>query len=467
MLVKTAGVGAILGVLVAIDGFAATIETTTRDETPAALVYWCGGEIVRHMRATKGLDLVKMTAHTARQPQWWWLGTLLLIFGALTLAGCAGGATDNAGVNLGNGPLLAFIGGDGNLWLAKADGSSAHAVTVTQCPTTISCYGPPAWSPDGQSVALFGPEVGNQSNNVIYVYNRQGLLQQTIHPTNPLSFGRLLWSNDSKMVAYPGNPTTGGVTKGAPSYALVLLVVSSGAKSGAITLPSPSNAQCNDSPRGGPLGSLVERAVYGSTGQGLRDTLDWSADGQHILISGGDCNTQVAVVNRSGNSQTLAPLSSATSFVVQAQFSSDARQIVATETGANQDDLVTFNADGSGGKVIYTDTDAPPDFAPRLGAPSWSHDGKQIYFMRGTDIWAINADGSNAHQLIAGAAKGDPQKSEAAPLPSPDGAHLVWNELSLSASSGTPITALYSGDANGGNAKLIADGAVWAAYSAK
>ncbi|MBA3825167.1 MAG: PD40 domain-containing protein [Ktedonobacterales bacterium] len=399
--------------------------------------------------------------------------TVLLAIGALLslvlLAGCGGGATDGAGTNLGSGPLLAFIGGDGNLWLAKGDGSLAHAVTVTPCPVNQSCYGPPAWSPDGTSVALFGPDAATPSYKDIYVYNRQGLLQQTIHPVSPLAFGHILWSSDGKQVAYVGNPDALAAGKSqAPRYALVLMVVSSGAKAGAIILPSPGNAQCGSDPRGGPLGSLVERAVYGSTGQGLRDTLGWTPDGQKVAINGGSCGTQVQIVNRGGSAQLLVPVSDPNANnVVQAQFSPDGQHLLATQTSSQQDDILIYNADGSGGKSIYSDTSAPPAFTPRLGAPSWSADGKLIYFMHGESIWQIGADGANPHQLVAGSASGNAQKSEAAPLPSPDGQHLVWNELSLSVADNTARTELLGGDANGENAKVIADGGVWPAYSAK
>jgi hypothetical protein len=404
--------------------------------------------------------------HNKRTMPRLWL-TISALLSLMLLAACNDGS-DNGGINLGSGPLLAFIGGDGNLWLAKGDGSAAHAVTVANCLAGRACYGPPTWSPDGQSVAVFGPDASTPTNNDIFVFNRQGLLQQTIHPVSPLAFGRVLWSSDSKQVAYVGTPdSVTDPTNKAPRFALVLLVVSSGAKSGAIILPSPGSAQCASNPRGGPLGSLVERAVNGSTGQGLRDTLDWSTDGQHVAINAGNCGTETQVVDRNGNAQVLNPVNGATANIVQGLFSPDGKQLVATQTNSAQDDLLIYSADGSGGKSIYSDKDTPPTFAPRLGSPRWTADGKSIYFSRGESLWVINADGTNPHQLVAGVATGDPLKSEAAPLPSPDGQHLVWNELTLSASDNTPRSTLLCGDANGGNPKVVADGAYWPSYSAK
>ena len=394
------------------------------------------------------------------------LGALALV-GMLALAGC-GGDTDSAGVNLGSGPLLAFIGGDGNLWLARGDGTNAHAVTTTTCPPTINCYGPPTWSPDGTLVAVFGPDKTTPSQNDIYTYNRQGILQNTIAPPNPLAFGSLLWSADSKTVAYSGNPSGQTATKGASAqYAFIMLNASSGAKAGTIPLPAPTgaDAQCNDTPRGGSFGSLVDRAVNGDA-NGFRTTLGWSPDGSHILVSGGDCSLQVQLIDKSGAVQTLNPLTTAgNALVLQAAFAPDGQHIIATQTTASEDDLVLYDAAGNNGKVIYTDTVAPPAFAPRISSPTWSADGKTIYFMRGADIWSVRADGSNAQKLIAGATTGDPLKDEAWPQPSPDGKSLAWEELTLAASDNMPRSALYVGTASGGSPTLVENGAVWPVWS--
>src|SRR5579884_3942436 len=77
----------------------------------------------------------------------------VLILAALCLmvvAGCADSANSNPGTDLGSGPLLAYIGQDGNLWMSRADGGGAHAVTTVTCPQSSNCFGQPAWSPDGQ-----------------------------------------------------------------------------------------------------------------------------------------------------------------------------------------------------------------------------------------------------------------------------------------------------------------------------
>jgi Tol biopolymer transport system component len=399
---------------------------------------------------------------------WRGLGALALV-GMLALAGCGGGGnTDSAGVNLGSGPLLAFIGGDGNLWLARGDGTEAHAVTTTDCPPTVNCYGPPAWSPDGTLVAVFGPDKATPSQNDIYIYNRQGVLQNTIAPPNPLSFGSILWSADGKTVAFASDTNNPTATKGTSAqYAFIMLNALSGAKSGTITLPSPTGADatCSDTPRGGSFGSLVDRAVNGDV-NGFRATLGWSPDGSHILISGGACSTQVQLIDKSGNAQTLNPLTAdSKALVLQAAFSPDGQHIIATQTTTAEDDLILYDATGNNGKVIYADTDPPPAFAPRLSSPVWSADGKTIYFMRGADIWSVGADGANAQRLIAGAVSGATLKDEAWPQPSPDGKSLAWEELTLSSADNMPRSALYVGTITGGNPTLVDNGAVWPVWS--
>ncbi len=396
------------------------------------------------------------------------LGALALV-AMLALAGCGGGGTtDSAGVNLGSGPLLAFIGGDGNLWLARGDGTSPHAVTTTNCPPTINCYGPPTWSPDGTQVAVFGPDKTTPTHNDIYIYNRQGILQNTIAPPNPLSSGSILWSADSKTVAFAGEPSSQTTTKNAGAqYAIIILNAASGTQTGTIPLPAPTGADatCNDTPRGGSFGSLLDRAVNGDA-NGFRATLSWSPDGSHVLVSGGDCSLQVQLIDKTGTVQTLNPLTAGSkALVLQAAFAPDGQHIVATQTTDTEDDLVLFDAKGNNGKVIYTDTDAPPAFAPRISAPVWSADGKTIYFMRGADIWSVGADGSNAQKLISGAATGDPLKDEAWPQPSPDGKTLAWEELTLTAADNMPRSALYVGTLTGGNPVLVDNGAVWPVWS--
>ena len=56
--------------------------------------------------------------------------------------------------------------------------------------------------------------------------------------------------------------------------------------------------------------------------------------------------------------------------------------------------VFTMNADGTG-KNILTDDDGNR-------TPTWTCDGRQIYYVSQTDIWVMNADGSDKRQVTSG-----------------------------------------------------------------
>ena len=73
---------------------------------------------------------------------------------------------------------------------------------------------------------------------------------------------------------------------------------------------------------------------------------------------------------------------------------------VSIVNGQNQTQLKIMNADGSGQRVLSSDTRT-------LGAtvPTWSPSGQQIAFSRGNDgIYTLNADGTNVRQLTSSGA---------------------------------------------------------------
>lgn len=397
----------------------------------------------------------------ARGMRWGWQVVLLV---ALTLVGCSGNAAGNPGIDLGSGPLLAFIGNDGNLWLARGDGSGAHAVTTTSCPATINCFGPPAWSPDGKHIAVFGPI---KAGNAIYIYNRNGQWERTLLPLNPLSTGTVLWSHDGATIAYVGLPAPVAPTANDQpkpvSSQFTVLDARNGAKRSAVSLPSDASAQCPDNGRGGPLGSIVDHTINGFNG--LRDTLDWSPDGTAILISSGPCHTQVALVNRSSGAVTTLAGTAPNSLVLQAKFAADGQHIVAMQTTDQEDDLVLYDGHGGTPSVLLADTSAPPLFAARISSPVFAADGKTIFFMRGVDLWSVGSDGSHPQKLTSGDATGDPLRVETAPLPAPDGVALAWVEDSLPTTDTMPRTALMVGNASGQNVRMVAANAIWPAWS--
>ena len=394
-----------------------------------------------------------------------WQGVFALVaVTAMLVAGC-GDSSGNPGTDLGAGPLLAFIGQDGNLWMARADGTGSHAITTQTCPSTANCYGPPAWSADGQHVAIFAPSHSSQGN-VINIFNRLGLIENTLIPADPASFGPLLWSPDNKTIGYQGRAKLPSASDTTPQpTSLIVLNVVSRAQEAAVTLPAPKNADaaCSDEPFGGPLGSLIDHAIDGS--HGFRYSFDWSHDGSRFLVSSGQCALAVSVVNKADSSATTLATTTPDTTISQGAFAHDGQYIIATQQGKSSDALVVFDATGANGKVIYTDDLTPPTFTPRISSPVWSTTDQMIYFMHGADLWVVNVDSTNAHQLVAGATTGDPLKSEAQPLASPDGKSLAWMELTFSTTDNLPRTNLMVGNVDATQPHSVAPGAVWPSWS--
>ncbi|HEU4978379.1 MAG TPA: DPP IV N-terminal domain-containing protein [Solirubrobacteraceae bacterium] len=98
-------------------------------------------------------------------------------------------------------------------------------------------------------------------------------------------------------------------------------------------------------------------------------------------------------------------------------------------TGTSGDhDILVANADGSG-----TPTDLTSGSTDDETAPDWSPDGTKIAYARGSDIWVMNADGSNKTQLTTGGSY---------PRWSPDGTQVIYDAgggiYRIGATGGTP-----------------------------
>lgn len=369
----------------------------------------------------------------------------------------------NPGVDLGSGTLLAFIGNDGNLWLAQGNGDNSHAVTTAQCQPTATCFGPPVWSPNGQTIAAFGPNPTGTGNS-IDLFNRQGLLIRSLIPPDTQSFGSLLWLHDNTTIAFQGRTKQTSANQPSP-VAIILMNATTGQVNGTIPLPAPQNNDlvCSDSSQGSPISSLVDRAINGV--HGLRYSFDVTANDQAFMVSSGYCLSQVTLIQRgNGQAQTLQGVEANTA-VLQAAFSPDGQHIVAVQNTDSTDTLVEYAADGTQGKNIYAVSGQIMPFVARISSPTWSANGNLIYFMVNADLWTINADGSNPHMLIKGSTDTNNVKVESMPLPAPNLQSLAWLELSFAQGDTYPRSALMVGNADAGNPHLVALGAIWPAWS--
>ncbi len=392
---------------------------------------------------------------------------LLLGFIIVVLFTGCGASNDNqnSGVNLGNGALLSFIGIDGNVWLANADGSNAHAISSSHCPQNASCYGPPSWSPDGQEIAVFGPAPNINNGNLLYIFNRQGILVKNITPPNPDSSGQIVWVNSGQDIAFQGRVLS--PTLKTTPLSILVMNVASGQLQSSIPIPqiSGSTALCGDNTaRSNALLSLVDLVINGFNG--LRLTFSAAPDGSAYVVSNGTCQSSVSLVTAGGSAQTLAPLQSGGS-VMQAQFSADGTHIVAVEEDTNgSSSIVEYSSGGTQGKTLYTANSALQPETARLSSPQWSVDGSKIFFMHNGDLWVINSDGTQAHSLLLTSSfNNGADMVEAEPIPSPDLTHLVWVQLEQSQIGAQPTTALIVGSINATQQVDVQPGAVWPAWS--
>jgi Tol biopolymer transport system component len=94
-------------------------------------------------------------------------------------------------------------------------------------------------------------------------------------------------------------------------------------------------------------------------------------------------------------------------------WSPDGSQLAVTTHWAGNNGILVMNPDGSGAHLVTTDSDDRD--------PAWSPDGTQIAFANGSQIWAVNADGSGRRALTSGA-----YGWVSHPTWSPDGGKLVF-----------------------------------------
>ena len=190
----------------------------------------------------------------------------------------------------------------------------------------------------------------------------------------------------------------------------------------------------------------------------------WSPDGTQIAFeSNRDGNFEIYVMNADGSEQRR--LTNQSSNETNPAWSPDGRQIAFDSDRASNRELYVMNADGSEVKVLtkgfgknilpawspdgtqlaYTGnryigwnvyvmnfaTGEDERISGRRGAygacrPDWAPDGKRIAYVsqeadKHGDIWTMNPDGSEPHQLTF-----DTEHADYYPAWSPDGAHLLY-----------------------------------------
>ena len=220
----------------------------------------------------------------------------------------------------------------------------------------------PVWSPDGPRLAYAGQPFRDDS---IYVVNADGTATRRI-ASDSGTFG-LAWSPDGKAIAY-------GVKNG-----IALVRVDGG---GTQVVPTDS-------------GKDPWRP-------------SWSPDGTRVaFLSGGG----LYVTNVDGSGETR--LAEAEGPPTPA-WSPDGKQILF----ARDHQISVIDADGSGERQLTRSS-----WGEGFAAPVWSPDGTRIAFRRGrfpdsyeTDVWIMNADGSEPHVLATPLAQDGLAGSDDSPI---------------------------------------------------
>lgn len=178
-------------------------------------------------------------------------------------------------------------------------------------------------------------------------------------------------------------------------------------------------------------------APYGKTGAFLLDVVtrtevplvpvmnapQWSPDGRRIAYSVASSGTEsdLYVVNADGSG--IVQLTNQPGIEAQPAWTPDSRSIgyVHTVVGvAGSTALSVVNADGSGNHPILT--------SPALENPAWSPDGKHIAFDDGSNVWVMNADGTQQTKITASCPAGNACADTYFRTPSwsPDGQKLSY-----------------------------------------
>ena len=306
---------------------------------------------------------------------------------------------------------LAFPGPENSRSSAETPGARIYLLNVDTLEQRVLPYPSstcavalgPAFSPAGDQIASYCADEAFDVG-AIYVQSVQGVVVRKFLRLDG-EFGGLTWTSDGNSIVYSlnsflwrvavmgGHPQKleFGQNANAPAVARVGARLAYAQQN---TWRNQLNIWRLDLSAPDKAKSVPIKVIFSSRGQ---EEPRISPDGQRIAFcSGRSGSSEIWVADRDGSN--LIQLTSFGGPVTGTpRWSPDSRRIVFDSRASGHVELYVVNADGGPARRLQTGT-------PDASVPSWSHDGRWIYFFVSQNkegIWKVPAEGGAAIQLTA------------------------------------------------------------------
>lgn len=344
---------------------------------------------------------------------------------------------------------LTYIGSDGNIWDLSLGGPPKQWTTDASSPNGPS-YDGLAWSPDGSTLAVL--RTSGQNAATLVLLAPDGTTKRTIIVRDYPYAAAFVWSPDSREIAYRIQLPASDPNDVWASDRDQLVIVN--ANTGQTVNTWPYNQQgVQGAPDGGPLTYTILQPDHRCFFE--PDAFSWSPDGRYILAAP-NCAIQAGGVTR----VDVTTGATSNGFPESAHYLPNGAGI----TGWWDDNGVTAlgvaNSSGQRTQAL----DRGDTSCNSIGSTSLSADGRTIYYEKGGDIWSAAVSGGNPRSVVAGTPCSDSSNGsfsaetwELAPMPSPDGQHLLYFQLHSDDGVTIASAAWYIAAADGSGATQVSN----------